>query len=164
MFKKNKENKDLIVKESSNGLGVFAKKVFKPEEIIFKITGTFLTCDEDENIDDAIRDNTYRFDADKYISPAGTIGDYFNHSCEPNAKIVKIKNTLYVVALQPIYLHDEIVFDYSTIIASDDIWKMTCNCGTTKCRRVVGQFRKLPKSLQKAYTYLGMVPKHILEI
>jgi hypothetical protein len=103
----------------------------------------------------------YRFNEDMFLNPKGTLGDFFNHSCEPNAKIVKRDDALFIVVLKPISVGDEVTFDYSTIIASDDIWEMTCNCGNVSCRGVVRDVTSLPENIKQNYVSHGMIPDYI---
>ncbi|HUO50603.1 MAG TPA: SET domain-containing protein [Candidatus Paceibacterota bacterium] len=155
---------DLVVQKSRNGKGIFAGRDCAPEEVLYEVTGVFITGDEDEDIDETIRDNAFRFSEDLYISPAGGIGDFQNHSCEPNAKVVKREEMLFVVSCRAITKGEEIFIDYSTIIGADDIWEMSCNCGGSHCRTVVRSFDTLPKALQKEYRECGMVPDYIAQL
>lgn len=159
-----KEIRDLIVKKSRNGRGIFARKNIAPDEKIFQVVGKRIECNEDDDIDDETRANTYRFDKDTYISPAGRMGDFLNHSCVPNAKVVKTNNKLFVVAATPIGKDEEVAIDYSTITASDDVWEMDCNCGTKCCRGVVKRFKSLPRKTKKNYLSMGIVPSYITQI
>ena len=158
-----KEKRDLCIKKSINGFGIFSIKNFDREDKIFQVTGTFITCDEKENIDKKTRDNTYRYDENLYISPKGKIGDLLNHSCNPNSKIVKIGKKLYIVAINSIPKNKEILIDYSTLIANDDIWKMKCNCKSKNCRIIIKKFISLPQIIKQKYLALGMVPNYILK-
>lgn len=151
----------LVVKKSRNGKGIFAVREFAPEEVLYEVTGTFITGDEDEDIDETARDNAFRYSKDLYITPAGTIGAFQNHSCEPNAKVVKKGKRLLVVAAAPVPKGAEVLIDYSTITAADDIWEMPCNCGSPKCRGVVKSFDTLPAALRKKYLKHGMVPEYV---
>lgn len=162
MYLTKTEAKNLEVKKSRNGKGIFAKRKFKTGDTIFQVVGRFITGDVDEALDDTERDNAFRYDKDRYISPKGRIGDYLNHSCEPNARVVKKNKKLFIVAAQPIVRGEEVLIDYSTIIASDDIWSMRCNCGSKQCRGIVRQFHKLSKNTKENYLQSGMVPKYIL--
>ena len=155
-----KEKRELVVKKSPNGRGIFARREFAPDETIFEVTGTFITCNEDDDIDEEMRANTYRFDEDRYISPKGRMGDFLNHSCEPNAKVVKKDERLFIIIVAAIAKGAEVVIDYSTITASDDSWEMKCNCGTAACRGTVKKFNSLPPKIRKKYRALGMVPKY----
>ncbi len=162
MYQTQKEKKELAIKKSKHGKGVFAKKPFKPGQTILHIVGKLITCDEDDDLDEETRSNTYRFNKDLFLSPKGRIGNYFNHSCEPNAKVIKKDNKLFITAVRQITIGEEIVFDYSTVLAPDDFWEMNCDCGSTLCRKTIKQFRTLPKKTREKYLSLGMVPKHIL--
>lgn len=155
---------DLVVTETRNGKGICAQRNFEPEEVLFEVTGEFITGDEDEDIDEVVRDNAFRYSEDLYISPAGAIGDFQNHSCEPNAKVVKREQRLFVVAIEPIKKGEEVLIDYSTIIGADDVWEMTCNCGSPLCRHLIRSFNTIPSALQKKYIERGMVPEYIVEL
>ena len=157
-----KRNKDLIIKKSRNGNGIFSARDFLAGEKIFEVTGTFMTGDEDDEVDEKTRANAFRYDSEKYISPNGEIGDFLNHSCEPNSRVVKSRGKLFVVAVNAIAKSAEIVIDYSTIIAPDDSWEMDCNCGSGKCRGTIGKFNSLPKRTRQKYVSARMVPHYIL--
>jgi hypothetical protein len=79
----------LEVRTSRNGLGVFAKRMCEAGQVLYVVEGEKVTCDIDDDMDEQARANTYRFDEEYYLSPQGTLGDYFNHSCRPNAKVKK---------------------------------------------------------------------------
>jgi SET domain-containing protein len=157
------EKKNLTVAKSRNGLGIFALRDFVKEEVVFEVRGSLLTCNEDDVVDEQTRSNTFRYDDDLYLSPAGTVGDFLNHSCNPNAKVAKEGKKLFIRAIKTISKNKEVLIDYSTIIASDDSWTMKCNCGSTKCRGVIKKFRLLPSALREKYISNKMVPQHILE-
>ena len=159
-----KENKTLVVKKSKNGEGLFSKVAFTPEQKIFEVTGTFVSGDIDDEMIDTTRSNTYRYNEDVYISPQGRVGDFLNHSCNPNTKVIKEKSKLYIVAIKNIAPNREIMFDYSTTLASDDIWKMKCSCKSTRCRGTIRRFISLPKEIRTRYIQQHIVPSYILEI
>lgn len=87
-----------------------------------------------------------------------------NHSCEPNAGIRKINNQLFLFAATAIPTRKEIVIDYSTILADDDIWTMRCNCGHGTCRKKIRRFGSLPAELKQRYLRDGLVPKYIAKL
>lgn len=157
------EKKDLPIKRARNGKGIFGKRDFTPQEVIFEVTGTFIRGDEEDDIEEETRNNTYRYDKEKYLSPEGRLGAMLNHSCEPNAKVVKKHKKLFIVATKDIPKGTEVVFDYSTILASDDIWRMDCNCGAKNCRGIIKKFNSLPKKTKRDYLLHAMVPKYILD-
>jgi hypothetical protein len=152
---------DLVIRKTRNGRGIFAARDFDPGETLYEVTGAFVSGDEDDDVDESFQSNTFRYDADRYISPAGEIGDFQNHSCEPNAKVIKHDGRLYVAAAQAIAHGTEVLIDYSTIIADDDSWTMRCSCGTSSCRGVIGQFNSLPNTVRIRYITTEMVPEYI---
>lgn len=151
----------LIVKKAKHGLGVFSTRAFMRGERVVTLTGHLITCGVEDVLDERTRDNAIRFDEDVYLSPDGGVGDYFNHSCNPNVYIIKKDNALHIIARRNIRAEQELCFDYATITASDDIWEMQCACGSAMCRKKVKQFIKLPKAVQKQYLREGMVPEYV---
>lgn len=106
-------------------------------------------------------DNCFRISENYYLSPEGYIGVYQNHSCTPNARVEKRGKRLFVVALSPIRTDEEVLIDYSTITAGDDIWTMRCNCGQATCRGTIRTWTKLPRPLQQHYAQERILPKYI---
>ena len=93
---------------------------------------------------------------------------YLNHSCDPNAGI---RGERAMTALRNISRGEEITYDYSATewTVQDyppyytDGWPMDCNCRSSVCRKRVGCFPYLPKSLQEKYVHSGVIQDHILE-
>jgi hypothetical protein len=158
------ENENLFISKTRNGSGVKVKRTFSKGENIFEVTGTLIACNEDDDIDDEIRNNTYRYDEELFLSPKGRIGDFLNHSCNPNSRLIKVGKKIFISAIKKILPNREVLIDYSTIIASDDSWKMLCNCGSLICRKKIGKFKLLPKDIKEKYIKNDIVPAYILEI
>lgn len=156
------KNKNLEIKPARNGVGVFACKNFKEHEIIMSIEGKIVPATTLLKIGGTYLDNTYRFGPETYLSPEGSIGEFVNHSCEPNSGVIKKQHKLYLIAIKPISKNEEVLFDYSTILGNDDIWKMKCNCGMPQCRKIIKQFGSLPETIQTRYIERCIVPKYIL--
>lgn len=83
---------------------------------------------------------------------------YFNHSCEPNCGL---NPALDLVVIKPVKAGEELCWDYSTSMLERD-WKMTCRCGKATCRKVIGDFDRLPAPLQEFYISLNIVQAYIL--
>ncbi|KAI0052382.1 hypothetical protein FA95DRAFT_1391046 [Auriscalpium vulgare] len=79
----------------------------------------------------------FRIDEDLVVDATkkGNLGRLINHSCDPNctAKIITIngEKKIVIYAKQDIELGDEITYDYHFPIEQD---KITCLCGSAKCR------------------------------
>lgn len=150
----------LIVRESSNGKGVFAKRNFRKGETIIQFHGERLTREELLfAIDDG--DSHYmQIGKGVYLGPSGSVDDFFNHSCDPNAGVIIEKENAFLVAIKTIPKNTEVTFDYSTTM--DDDWEeMECNCNRSRCRKYVRDFKYLPGDVQKRYLRLKIVPEYI---
>ena len=157
---------NLGVRAVRNGKGIVARKVFRRGATILVISGKIVTGDEVWHyweIEPRLAENCFRYDADHYLDPDGEIGQYANHSCNPNAGIYKQGRRLILKAIKPVAAGGEITHDYSTLLGADDVWKMICNCGESNCRRVVRNFSKLPAATLRTYRLLGIIPDFILE-
>jgi uncharacterized protein len=158
------ESKYIIVKRARNGKGLFARKNFKAGSVILLIKGKRYHWAVVKERGGVFLDNCFRFGPETYLSPEGSLAEFVNHSCEPNSKIIKNNNQLYLVALVNIPKGGEIVFDYAGTLAADDIWTMKCNCGAKTCRGIVRKYTRLPKKLQQVYITNGVIPRYILAL
>lgn len=93
---------------------------------------------------------------------------YINHSCNPNAAIVRYND---LIAIKNIKEGEEITFDYSAnewqnVQAWQDwpgFWKIKCRCGYAKCRKVIQDWAFMPKAWQKKYIKNKWVQDYILK-
>ena len=149
-----------------NGRGIVAARAFRRGAAIVEIKGEIVTAGEVWRywkIDPRLAENCFRYDEEHYLNPDGEIGQYANHSCNPNSGIVKKAGRLILKAIAPIGAGTEVTHDYSTLLGYDDSWTMRCNCGEPNCRRIVKNIGKLPATTLKTYGRLGIVPDFILE-
>ncbi len=139
--------KDLVSvqRTSSKGLGIFAIRDIKKDEIITEFSGPVVTIPEFDGIPDEVIDHLFNIGVDKYIM-AREPAVRTNHSCDPNAGIVK---DVFLVAMRNIKAGEEVTFDYSTIIA--DAWVMECQCGSDLCRKTIGKYVELPAAVKQRY-------------
>ena len=156
----------LTVRSVRNGRGVVAQKSFRRGAILCEITGKIVSGDtvwQYWKTDRRLGENCFRYDDDHYIDPEGTIGAFANHSCNPNAGIVKRGRRLLLKAIAPIAAGEEVTHDYSTLLGADDVWTLRCNCGEDICRGRVRNIARLPAATLRRYRRLGIVPKFILD-
>jgi SET domain-containing protein len=152
--------KDLVLKQTKKGRSVFANRDFRKGEFIIEFRGRIYSR-KDMPRGFNSHDNHYlQIGKDAYLGPVKSIDDSINHSCNPNAGF-RIGKKVLLFAIKNIKKGDEITFDYSTTM-SDGMWKMECICSARNCRRVINDFRFLPKNVQKRYIGLGIVPDYIL--
>jgi Mg2+ and Co2+ transporter CorA len=155
------KNQNLVVKKSRNGKGIFANKNFQPKQVIYQVTGHIRTSDQLADRGEVVVCNAFRYGPEVYLSPEGSMADYQNHSCEPNAGVIKRGRKLFIIAIEPIPSGREILIDYSTIQGNDDVWWLRCNCGTKSCRKIIKKIGSVPKATQEKYFKLGIVPAYI---
>lgn len=154
----------LVVRPVRNGLGMVAVRTFRPGQLICRIRGRIVTADKVWTYwkrDRRRGENCFRYDADHYLDPEGEIGAWANHSCNPNARIVRTKAGLWLRALEPVRPGEEITHDYSTLLGADDIWTMGCNCGERGCRGTVRNMARLPEGVLRRYRRLEAIPDFI---
>lgn len=140
-------HKHLEVKPSKmHGLGLFAKRDFKTDELIITYHGQNVTLNErDRRAKDYEKDDkeVYFFQLKNRIIDAtveGNFARYSNHSCKPNAIVVRCSSNLKLnyVAMENISAGEEIYIDYSF---DDDRTgpEFFCLCGNVECRFENGQ-------------------------
>jgi uncharacterized protein len=145
------------VKNNSFGRGIFAKsKIFKGEKIM-EFTGPVISFQE------AVLKPVHQLSFPLQISHQYYIDSQepavlVNHSCEPNAGIMKDK---IIVALTDIEAGKEILYDYSTTMNEDNWVLEGCLCGSEKCRGIVKDFKYLSVELQKMYLKKRVVQSFI---
>ncbi|MGE0558581.1 MAG: SET domain-containing protein [Burkholderiales bacterium] len=156
----------LIVRPVRNGLGIVALKPFAQGTLICTVRGRVVsaaTVWRYWKTDPRRGANCFRYDADHYLDPEGEIGAWANHSCDPNAGVIKTPTRLLLRAIRPIAAGEEVTHDYSTLLGADDVWTMKCNCGSRYCRGVVRNLAGLPGRVRTAYLALGIVPQFIVD-
>lgn len=156
--------KGLTVKPVRNGRGIVATQGFPAGAWICEIKGKIVapqTVWRYWETDERRGANCFRFSPERYLDPEGEIGAYANHSCNPNAGIVKQGRRLLLKAITSIARGDEVTHDYSTLLGADDVWSMRCNCGAANCRRVVKPVHSLPAATAARYLELGILPGFI---
>ena len=158
-------SRTLAVRPVRNGHGIVALRSFRRGAVICEIKGRLVSSEEVWrywDIEPRLGENCFRYAAETYLDPEDEIGQYANHSCDPDAGVVKRGRRLMLKAIQSIGAGEEVTHDYSTLLGADDVWKMKCNCGAACCRRVVRNISKLPASTVTKYRRLGIIPAFIL--
>ncbi|GIW65978.1 MAG: SET domain-containing protein-lysine N-methyltransferase [Candidatus Parcubacteria bacterium] len=163
--------KNLEVKKSNNGLGLFAKKDFKKNDIILEFIGKIISRDhfnkiKSKKIKKIIDDYSIQIDEDIFIVGTGKnkkiYDDFINHSCDPNSYVYINGNKVILIALKNIKQGEEITYDYSTTMYKDS-WSIKCNCGSKICRKKIREFRFLPPKIKIKYFKLGILPDYIVK-
>jgi uncharacterized protein len=144
-------NPKVSVKKSPiHGLGLFATKPIKKDEIVMILGGKILT---DLEVEDKVNKGE-RYDGialgtnlNLSIEPRDWPGIHGNHSCNPN---LWMKEAVTITARHDIGLDEELTTDYA-VYTIHPKWSMKCNCGSNLCRKLItGHDWRLPE-LQERY-------------
>jgi SET domain-containing protein len=122
-----------------SGLGIFAKKEIKKNEIIFKFEGKIVYQDY-TNIS---MPYALQLDFNKYLLPEGNY-KYINHSCSPNSYVKLIDDKLYLIACKNIKKDEEITYNYNTSEFDMGVDAFECLCKSPNCYKVIKGFKYLP--------------------
>lgn len=156
----------LSIQSSRHWKWVFTTAIIQEKEIVCKVLWDLLTTQELEKdwIDSEISVNAYRYDQNHFISPWKHISNYINHSCDPNVYVEKIDDVLLIKAIKRINPLSEILLDYSTIMAKDDLRSMNCDRLSDNCRKIVLSYDKIDKKTLQYYINHKLIPDYILAI
>lgn len=158
-----------IKKSIIDGKGAFAIESIKKGEIICYMNGEEISISElkrryekgEEKSSDPLQVGDDRYiDLDEpYL--------YFNHSCDPNAVIIRFNE---LVAIKDIEVGQEIIYDYSLTEWSEEEswrdyedWVIECKCQSPLCRKRIVEFPFLPKDIQGKNIERGNVRNFIVK-
>ena len=148
------------VGENHLGKTVFAAQGFAPGDTLLRFAGRRVARAPDAHGAD---DRWVQVGADAFLGPSGRVDDLINHSCDPNAGLRFAKGgAVFLVALRPIGVGEEVSWDYSTTLKDSD-WRMACDCRAPDCRGVIGNFDTLPTERQRWFVEQGLVAPYLVE-
>lgn len=156
--------RNLALKKTNRGWGVFTKGEVPANSIIFEFHGEVIPAGKVPN-PLAPKDDYYlQIAPDKYLGPSGDFDDFVNHSCNPNCGIHIVGDRAFLKSLYLISANTEVTFDYSTTSDEDPkSWSMPCQCGVYGCRKTISGFQELDKTTKDRYKKLGIVPKYLMD-
>jgi hypothetical protein len=142
------------------GKGVFTTVQIPANVPVLEITGPILV--ESAIPANAPIDDYLQIGPNTFIGLSGGLDDYLNHSCDPNCKMHVVGNRAFMYSLYVIPKNAQLTFDYSTTSTDTlETWKMNCQCGSFKCRKVISGNQYLPPALRQTYVEKGMLPMYI---
>ncbi len=141
-----------IIDSLGHGRGVITNRHYTRGEFVMNFTG------EKTHIND-IDDFTHylQITPELFISPSGNADDFVNHSCDPNCALYFENDGLVLRAIKDIAPGQELSFDYGTIMFSEPT-EFKCECGSSKCRDIIGNYYTLPEELQTQCQSANMIP------
>ncbi len=116
--------------------GVFALERIPARRKVIEYTGERINRRETKRR--SARQHVYLFELDAYWCIDGAVGgsgaELINHSCEPNLSAMILKGHILYMSRRVIEPGEELTVDYNL---TSDIDRITCRCGTPKCRGTV---------------------------
>lgn len=146
------------------GYGLFAREPIVKDELLSGWAGELYTGEElaQESIERQthsvqVEENLYLL---SYPEDALDLGDYYNHSCDPNAGL---DGQICLIAMRDIAVDEEVCFDYA-MSDSSDYDEFECHCGSPNCRkRVTGNDWKIPELQQRYRGYFMPYLQHRID-
>ncbi|HMN67598.1 MAG TPA: SET domain-containing protein-lysine N-methyltransferase [Bdellovibrionales bacterium] len=128
------------------GRAVYAKTRIRKGEVIAAFDGPCFD-DDFEGWNEDLLNHAIQYGKTRWRDSKG-IARLINHSCEPNCGI---KSLFKIVAMRAIAPGEEITWDYEMTEKNRHGWRMKCRCGAKSCRRVIGDYAKMPRSVRRRY-------------
>lgn len=125
------------VGRAMTGFGLFATELIQKGERIVEYVGIILNDVEAEKK----KHSQYLFDVRKNKTIDGTprwnVARYANHSCDPNAESVEERKgaRIFLEAIRPIYVGEEITFDYGEEFVGEHITPYGCRCASCRLKK-----------------------------
>ncbi|HEX9480271.1 MAG TPA: SET domain-containing protein-lysine N-methyltransferase [Methylomirabilota bacterium] len=134
-----------------HGQGLFARVAIAAGEIVAVKGGHVLTGSEWAALEPALGAADIQIAEDLFIAPVredhrpGSML-YTNHCCDPN---LAIQGQIVLVAMRDIDADEELTIDWAT--TDDGDHRMTCRCGSPRCRGTVTGKDWMKPELQERY-------------
>jgi SET domain-containing protein len=147
-------------RESKNGFGLFTRVEIPAHVPIFEVTGPVRLL---EDLPTQNNEIAIQIGVNTYIGPSGQLGDFINHSCNPNCRLYVAGNRAILYSMYVIPKDTELTYDYSTTCTeSTDSWNMNCNCGDYYCRGNISGIQYVSESKVEEMKKKDMLPLYIL--
>ena len=123
------KNENVQTKKSQSGLGLFALRDFKKDEMIIEYTGEKITEEEANR-----RGGKYLFEINDQWTIDGkgreNLARYINHSCKPNCypQLDEKEEHIYIYAKKNIKAGEELTYNYGKMYFNELIGKDKCKC------------------------------------
>jgi SET domain-containing protein len=155
--------RNLTVKKTDRGFGVFVKGEVPANTVIFEFQGEVIPSEKIPQPLTSANDYYLQISPDKWLGPSGSLDDLINHSCNPNCGVHIVGDRAFLKSLYLIKAGIEVTFDYSTTSTdSTKDWSLSCQCGSYGCRKTISGFQYLNQATKDRYKKLGVVPKYLM--
>ncbi len=140
------DNPKIYLKETKKfGKGVFTRRAIRQGEVVAvfdgqRYDGRFKGWTEE------LLTHTIQYGRSQWRDSKG-IARYLNHSCDPNCGI---RGLFQVVARRDIAAGEQLTWDYE-MTEKSDWFRLRCQCGSPKCRKVIGHHDRMPATVRSLY-------------
>ena len=142
-----------IVKDSAiHGKGLFAAQAILKDEIVCIKGGAIFDRETLKEMPAWFRAAEIQVAEELFIGPLreedrdGSM-IFSNHSCDPN---IGVQGQIVFVAMRNIQAGEELTHDWAT--TDDDTYELQCNCGSSRCRKILTGKDWQRSDLQKKYS------------
>ena len=159
--------KTVLRESTKGGKGLFAKESILQGEIIAIKNGHFVDAQEATILNRELGDFSLQISDDFFICPktkeeVEVTSIFINHSCDPN---IGMDGQISYVAMRNIQKGEELCLDYAMAITT--AYKLQCNCGSNKCRKLITgedwKFKELQKRYDKYFSWFIYKKIHKLD-
>ena len=146
----------LYTKDTLKGKGLFASEEIPKDSIVVIFGGYVMSLEEERHLGEGMTDFAHMIHENFVFGVRDkdriTKTDFVNHSCNPNCGF---SGQIFLTAMRNIEPHEEITFDYATIVmgtAGNRLsYNIECECGDAKCRGFITQNDWQKKELRVKY-------------
>lgn len=121
------EERDLVVRKSKAGLGLFTNAPIERGGFVIEYVGTMLTQEEANK-----KGGKYLFEISSRRTVDGSARSnrarYINHSCKPNCEVEIKKGRILIFAKRAIKAGEELSYDYGKEYVDEHIKPFGCRC------------------------------------
>jgi hypothetical protein len=143
---------------TAKGFGVFTTVVIPAKVPIVEFKGDLFLTDQVKHDSEYI----LQIGINTFLGPSGEIDDYINHSCNPNCLVHIVGNRAILYSMYLIPANIELTFDYSTTATdTPEEWSMSCQCGSSNCRRTISGYNTLDRQAKDSYKNANALPLYI---
>lgn len=139
-------------KDKGDGFGMFAREKIMRDEFLLAYGGHVLTRDQLKALANDPHQFSLQIEEELFLTSKGTLADYVNHSCDPNAGMY---GATMLAAMRDILPGEEVCWDYAM---SDGLPydEFECTCGVPGCRlKVTGNDWQIPALWERYAGYFS---------
>ncbi len=139
-------------KEKGDGFGVFAREKIIRDELLIAYGGHVVTKDQLQILLNDPHRYSLQIEEDLFLTSIGTLADYVNHSCDPNAGMYGANM---LTAVREVLPGEEICWDYAMSDGSP-YDEFNCTCDAVGCRKkITGNDWQIPALWQRYAGYFS---------